>query len=187
MAQNMENPEEIHPTLFHGSFNIDAADGDQYLPSDGTWYQRTFFDELCEREGADHFASSPWNENGRAEETCEREQLPYSNGHGNFGDCWGGDHVSPGNEINGCGGESKKMVGEEERFDGHFSSYEDTENHTPAIDYDSWSSCDSWFLNREEQDPYDDSGVEAEATNSSLASHIEVCEGIFGYWPCLYR
>lgn len=186
----MENPEEIHPTLFYGSFDTDATNGDQCLPSDGTWYRCTFFDELGGREGADQFASSPWNDNGGTEETCEREQLPYSNGYGNwlreynsvFGtDCWGGDHVSPDNEIN-------NEYGDEERFDGHFSSHEDTENHTTASDYDSWSCCDSWFPYREKKDPYDDSWVETEATTSGLGLHgIEVFEGIFGFWPCLYR
>lgn len=192
----MENPEKILPILYDGGLDVTATNGDQYLPFDGRWYPCPFFKELGGRDDDDNFATSPWDENGGTEETYEREGLTYDNGNGNwlrecssvFGDCWGCDFISPGNEIDhsDCRGAWKTRNGEEERLDGHFSCHEDTENHT-AGEYNSWSCCDSWFPNGEENDRYNDGGEEAEATNGHGLREIEVCEGIFGYWPCLYR
>ncbi|XP_060668954.1 uncharacterized protein LOC132800064 [Ziziphus jujuba] len=194
--------EAIHPTPFYENYDIPTTNVDQ-LPFDDSWYPCPFFntssyhqDEFCGREEeADHFTSSLWNENGDIDETYEREEPP-SNGYGSwlrecnsvFSDCWGDNYVSLGNGFHNNeheGGDSRTLVvsnpSEEQ------GRYEDTENH-PASDYASWSCYDSLFHHGGEKDPSNDYGEEAEATNSHHGlPGIEVFEGIFGYWPCLYR
>lgn len=196
----MENPEAIHPTFLHGVYGP-STNGDQ-LPFDDSWYPCPFFntswyhqDEFGGREeAADHFTNSLWNET----ETYEREEQP-SNGYGSwlreynsvFGDCWGDNYVSLGNGVRNNehdSGDMKNMECSNPSEDQGYDHYEDVENH-PASDYDSWSCYDSWFHYGGEKDPDNNGGEEeAEATNSHHGLHgIEVCEGIFGYWPCLYR
>lgn len=204
----------IQPTLFCGCYEHEAGpsltNGD-HLPSYGAFYSCPFFNAsgyheeglLCAlipsscREEEPAFACNLWDEAVEFQEAYEGEQQPY-NGCGNwlsqynsvFNGYWDGNYGSDGNGIDsnengnvlentGCSNPS-----DQEQWGSHFACQdEDEENYYP------WSCCYyTWLEYGGEKNLSACSWEETtNLTNSRDMPEIGVCEGLFGYWPCLYR
>uniref|UniRef100_A0A7N2M7J5 Uncharacterized protein n=1 Tax=Quercus lobata TaxID=97700 RepID=A0A7N2M7J5_QUELO len=124
-------------------------------------------------EEEDNFISRPWNENGLIEDSYEEEKLAYSD-NWNWSSCfsdWQQDNfysLEDGTQDIGCGSSLGKMedfsLGKEQH-DNYFSYHEDTANQFVS-DYGRQHPRTTYGYN------LDDLGL---------------CEGIFGYWPRLFR
>ncbi|PON72802.1 hypothetical protein PanWU01x14_062710 [Parasponia andersonii] len=212
MAYSRE-PEVIQPTLFCGSYEYEAGpsptNGD-HLPSDGTFYGcpllnvsgyhqeellRALIPSSC-REEEPAFASNPWNEAVETEAAYEGEQQPYY-GYGNwlsqynsvFNGCWEDNYGSVGNAIHNDenGNDLEKTDSSnptyQEQCDTRFTRQDEDEEN-----YYTWSCCDTWLEYGGEKGFSNYCGEETtDLTYSRGLSEIGVCEGLFGYWPCLYR
>lgn len=134
------------------------------------------------------FSSRPWEENGLTEEVYEEEQLAYD-GNWNwpscFSDCQGENFFSLEEDTQDivCGSSSWKMEDfshGEELHDSYFSYHEDGEN---------WSVCDyyPWNAYKGEEEFHDFCRQEPRIPYDYNLDEMRLCEGIFGYWPCLFR
>lgn len=129
------------------------------------------------------------------EAAYDEQQLP-SNGYENwlsnygsgFGDCWGDNLFSSGysnngNEYGGTLLRSKDSHQAEEQYDTDFS-YEDAEIEPAAFEYSPcYDTCSRYI----EQLFYQYDKQEARLTCSFSQDEMGFCEGILGYWPCLYH
>ncbi|KAF3960048.1 hypothetical protein CMV_015200 [Castanea mollissima] len=191
----MYEPEPIDnpPTLFGDSSSI--ASNDEGLYSCPVFNPKFSFEEgifhgfissLCGTEG-DNFISGPWNENGLIEDSYEEEQLAYSD-NWNWSSCfsdWQRDNfysLEDGTLDIGCGSSLGKMedfsLGEE--HDNYFSYHEDTANQFVS-DYNPWCAYGG------EEDSHDYGRQHPRTTYGYNLDDLGLCEGIFGYWPCLFR
>lgn len=67
-----------------------------------------------------------------------------------------------------------------ETYSGHYESEE-----TQFSYYDNWSGYESWFDERKEDTNYDDKHEPRYAYSYSQDEMGSICEGFFGYLPCL--
>uniref|UniRef100_A0A803R0E7 Uncharacterized protein n=1 Tax=Cannabis sativa TaxID=3483 RepID=A0A803R0E7_CANSA len=191
------------PNIFYCSYEHDATLTDEdHIASEDSFYSCPFFnssdyhqDELlhalipssCREEAFS--ATNPWNENVETEEVYEGEQQPPNSCYGNwlskyqsvFNGCWEENYGSVGNENdNGSENSEQANPNHQEQNNRHFTHQdEDGEYYNP------WS--DSWLEYGFENDCSNYGGEEDNAAYSSGLPEVGVCEGLFGYWPCLYR
>ncbi|KAJ6743298.1 hypothetical protein OIU85_017277 [Salix viminalis] len=160
-------------------------------------------DSPCQEDSFQDFVSSAYSgeEAYYANNPYEDEQLPCSDWRNfgskyescfTFGDCWDDDLSSYGNSTdtngNGIGlrGREECFLGEEQR-DIYSGIYENKENEFSYYDDNPWSGYESWFDERKEDTFLNYGGNEHRFAYSYSLDEIGICEGLFGYWPCLTR
>ncbi|KAF3952466.1 hypothetical protein CMV_021977 [Castanea mollissima] len=183
------------PTLFADSSSV-ADDGEGLYPCpvfnpDFSFEEgilHGFISSLCGTE-EDDFTSRPWNENGLIEDYYEEEQMDYGD-YWNWSSCfsdWQRENfysLEDGTQDIGCGssilGKMEDYSLGEEQHDNYFSYHEDTDNQF-VIDYNPWYAC------RGEEDSHDYGRQQPMTAYDYNLDDMGLCEGIFGYWPCLFR
>lgn len=201
----------IQPTLFCGSYHYEAdpTNGD-HLPADGAFYGYPFFNSSgyhqegllqalipssC-REDEPEFACYPWIKALESEEVYEGEQQPYNSSrnwlcryNSIFNGCWEDNYGSFSNEINNNKNNNEMEKTEHsnqsdrEWCGSRYTCQDEDEDY-----YYPWSCCDTWLDYGGERDSSHYGGEETtDLTYSRCLPDIGVYEGLFGYWPCLYR
>lgn len=126
------------------------------------------------------------------QEAAYEEQQPPSSSYGNwlsnygsgFCDLFSYGYSTNGNEYGGSLVKAEDSQQAEEPYDIDFSCNGDTENEPAAFDYNPcYDSCSRYI----EELFYQYNEQEARPTYSFGQDEMGFCEGILGYWPCLYR
>ncbi|KAJ6698316.1 hypothetical protein OIU79_011765 [Salix purpurea] len=193
------------PTLFFDSYDIPGVyeDCPQFFEAICFPCPPLLSDSPCQEDSFQDFVSSAYSgeEAYYANNPYEDEQLPCSNWRNfgskyescfTFGDCWDDDLSSYGNSTdtngNGIGlrGREECFLGEEQR-DIYSGIYENKENDFSYYDDNPWSGYESWFDERKGDTFLNYGGNEHRYACSYSLDEIGICEGLFGYWPCLTR
>lgn len=209
---NMNQGDVIQPSLPWGSYEYERVlTNGNHFPSDVTFYGCPFFNSSgYHQEGSlqaiissspcmeekPGFPTSPWN-NTLETESYDGERQPYegcrnwlSNCNSVLNGCWEDKYGSLGN---GSNNNSENMESsnacEEQCGNNSFTRRDDeyAENYPATSDYYPWPCCDSWFAYGQENVSLAYSEEETNVAYERVLRDAGVYEGIFGYWPCLYR
>lgn len=167
-----------YPTVF----------GDGYVTAE-TYHNTTpLFDAICypyPASASDNPISSlqeaAYDGNQLSHNGGKHRQSNYDSG---FGSCWGDKLFSYNYGPNGNEDSvrTEEPYQNEEHYDTDFSYHEDNVNQ-PAFDYNAcYESCSDYI-----DDIFTYTEKEPRPTYGSSLEEMGFCEGVFGYWPRLYR